>query len=73
MTTREKFFECVLALDHNEYRFHVRAWTPEEAQEHLCASLRENGVQETGVLTVLDGRGVELRRITYSFEEASAA
>ncbi len=62
MAPRERFYECVLALDQNEYRFHVRAWTAEEACDHLGASLRENGLLDAGELVVLDGKGGELLR-----------
>ncbi len=73
MAPRERFFECVLALDQNEYRFHVRAWTAQEAWDHLGASLRENGLTEAGTLVVLDERGGELLRSPYEFAPNSAA
>jgi hypothetical protein len=43
-TRGDRFYECVFAADRNEYRFHLRAWTPEEAAYHFDAELRENGL-----------------------------
>ena len=65
---REKFFECVFAPDRNEYRFHVRAWSAEQAEAHFRASLRENGVREPGTLLIRDRKGVEVLRSGYAFE-----
>ncbi|HTP51852.1 MAG TPA: hypothetical protein VMK42_14250 [Anaeromyxobacteraceae bacterium] len=65
MSVRERFFECIFALDRNEYRFHVRAWDPKEAEEHLRASLRENGLQRPGTIMVRDGNGTLLRSAPY--------
>jgi hypothetical protein len=70
VNTRESFFECVLAQDGNEYRFHVRAWTAEEAEQHIRASLRENGVREPGTLVVRNRRGAEVLRSGYAFDAA---
>jgi hypothetical protein len=66
--SRERFFECVFAPDRNEYRFHVRAWSAEQAEEHFRASLRENGVREPGTLLIRDRKGVEVLRSGYAFE-----
>lgn len=68
MRARESFWECVFNPDGNEYRFHVRAWSAEEAEEHLRASLRENGVREAGAILVRDRRGVDVRRSGYAFD-----
>jgi hypothetical protein len=68
MSSREKFFECIFAADGNEYRFHVRAWDAKEAEEHIRASLRENGVSEAGTLHVRDRKGVEVLRSGYAFD-----
>lgn len=65
---REKFFECVFAPDRNEYRFHVRAWSAEQAEEHFRASLRDNGVREPGTLLIRNRKGVEVLRSGYAFE-----
>jgi hypothetical protein len=59
---REAFFECVFAPARNEYRFQVRAWDAKEAEEHLRASLRDNGVREAGALLVRNRNGVEVLR-----------
>jgi len=66
--SREKFFECVFAPDRNEYRFHVRAWSAEQAEEHFRASLRDNGVREPGTLLIRNRKGVEVLRSGYAFE-----
>jgi len=63
--SREKFFECVFAPDRNEYRFHVRAWSAEQAEAHFRASLRENGVREPGTLLIRNRKGVEVLRSGY--------
>jgi hypothetical protein len=63
---RETSFECVFAHDRNEYRFYVRAWTAKEAEENLVASLRENGVRESGVLHIRNKRGVDLLTAPYA-------
>lgn len=65
MGSRERFFECVLTQERNEYRFHVRAWNAREAEQEVVASLRENGVTEPGTLHVLNPKGVE--EITSSY------
>jgi hypothetical protein len=67
-TRRERSFECVFAHDRNEYRFHVRAWNAQEAEEQLRASLHDNGVRDAGTLSILDRRGAELRRSDYAFD-----
>ena len=66
--SREKFFECVFAPDRNEYRFHVRAWSAEQAEEHFRASLRDNGVRDPGTLLIRNRKGVEVLRSGYAFE-----
>jgi hypothetical protein len=68
MATRESFFECIFNPDGNEYRFHVRAWTAREAEEHIKASLRGNGVRENGSLLIRDRKGAELLRSRYAFD-----
>ena len=65
-TKRERFFECVFAADRSEYRFHLRAWTPEEAAYHLDAELRENGFAIPGELHVLGSRGEVLLSVEYA-------
>ncbi len=70
MATRESFFECIFNPDGNEYRFHVRAWNAHEAEETIKASLRDNGVHDSGSLLIRDRRGAELLRSTYAFEYA---
>jgi hypothetical protein len=70
MAKRESFFECIFSPDGNEYRFHVRAWNAREAEEHIKASLRDNGVREAGTLLILDRKGAELLRSGYAFEGA---
>jgi hypothetical protein len=64
-TKRERFFECVFAAERNEYRFHLRAWTPEEAAEHLRAELGANGLAVRGELRVVDRRGRVLVSLEY--------
>ena len=65
---REDIFECVFAPDRNEYRFHVRAWSAEQAEAHFRASLRENGVREPGTLLIRNRKGVEVLRSGYVVE-----
>jgi hypothetical protein len=65
-TRRERFFECVFAVERNEYRFHLRAWTPEEAAYQLDAELRENGFAIPGELHVLGSRGEVLLSVEYA-------
>ncbi len=72
MATRESFFECIFSPDGNEYRFHVRAWNAREAEEHIKASLRDNGVREAGTLLIRDRKGAELLRSGYAFEPLGA-
>ena len=67
-STREDFFECVFAPDRNEYRFHVRAWSAEQAEVHFRASLRENGVREPGTLLIRNRKGVEVLRSGYAVD-----
>jgi hypothetical protein len=70
MISRERFYECILTQDRNEYRFHVRAWNAREAEEEVCASLRENGVKEPGTLHVRNPKGVEEVTSSYAFGPA---
>jgi hypothetical protein len=65
---REIFFDCRFSQEQNEYQFHVRAWNAKEAEEHFRASLRDNGVGESGTLSIRNGKGVELLRSTYASE-----
>jgi hypothetical protein len=65
---REKSYECVFAQDRNEYRFHVRAWNAQEAEEHFRASLHDNGVRDGGTLSIRDRRGAEVLRSAYAVE-----
>jgi hypothetical protein len=64
---RESFFDCRFSREQNEYQFHVRAWNAKEAEEHLYGSLRGNGVQEPGTLSIRDRKGVEVLRSSYTF------
>lgn len=66
MAKRERFFDCAFEHARNEYRFHIRAWTPDEAGEHLRAALREDGVREDGTLVVRDRRGSIVFRSAYA-------
>ena len=68
LVSRERFFECIFTHDRNEYRFHVRAWSAREAEEHIRNSLRGNGVKENGTLFIRDPNGVECLRSGYAFE-----
>jgi hypothetical protein len=70
MASRESFFECIFNPDGNEYRFHVRAWNAKEAEEHIRASLRDNGVRDSGTLLIRDRKGAELLRTGYAYEPA---
>jgi hypothetical protein len=63
---REQFFECVFAADRSEYRFHLRAWTPEEAAQHLVSELGEYGVEVAGEVRVVDPRGKVLVNVEYA-------
>jgi len=63
--SREKFFDCVFSQDRNEYRFYVRAWDPLEAEGHLRALLRDNGVRPPGTILIRDADGTELHRAEY--------
>jgi hypothetical protein len=57
MTNREPYFECVFVVDRNEYRFHFRSPTPAEAEQHLRDALHEWGVDASGEVRILDGKG----------------
>jgi hypothetical protein len=70
IASRESFFECIFNPDGNEYRFHVRAWNAKEAEEHIRASLRYNGVRDSGTLLVRDRKGAEILRTGYAYESA---
>jgi hypothetical protein len=72
MTSHEQFFECTLVLDLNEYCFHIRAWDAAEAEDHLCTSLRENGLHQPGAIFIRDGRGTVLRSASYDGGKSSA-
>jgi hypothetical protein len=72
MTSHEKFFECILVVDRNEYCFHIRAWDAAEAEHHLCASLRENGVHQPGAILIRDARGAVLRSASYDGDGSPA-
>ncbi len=61
MSRREPFYECVLISERNEYHFHVRAWTAEEAEAHFRALLHESGVIGDGTVCVLGLKGTVLR------------
>jgi len=65
LSKRESFFECVFVSDKNEYRFHFRAWTPEDAAKHFRDALRSNGVTSTGALLIRGPEGELLRRVPY--------
>jgi hypothetical protein len=65
-TKREQFFECVFVADRSEYRFHLRAWTPAEAAQHLVTELGENGLDLPGDVRVLDPRGKVLVSVEYA-------
>jgi hypothetical protein len=62
---RERFFECLFVSDRNEYRFHFRAWSAEEAGQHLLDDLRDHGLTASGELRVLDPRGRVVLRSEY--------
>jgi hypothetical protein len=62
MSLREPFFECVFVSGRNEYRFHVRAWTAEEAECHLREALQSHGLVARGEVRVQDARGRLVRR-----------
>jgi hypothetical protein len=66
MSSRERFFECVLNQDADEYRFHVRAWNAKAAEEEARASLKSSGVPDQGTLRIRDPKGVELVRASYA-------
>lgn len=66
MSTRERFFECVLNQDTDEYRLHVRAWNAKDAEAEARASLRSSGVPDRGTLHIRDPKGVELLRASFA-------
>jgi hypothetical protein len=66
MSSRERFFECVLSQDTDEYRFHVRTWNAKDAEEEARASLRSSGVQDQGTLQIRDPKGVEIVHASYA-------
>ena len=57
MTNREPYFECLFVVDRNEYRFHFRSPTPAEAEQRLRDALHEWGVDASGEVRILDGKG----------------
>lgn len=59
---REQFFECTFASGRNEYRFHCRAWDPDEAEAHFRSLLASDGVADPGTLLIRNLRGQVLRR-----------
>jgi len=73
MSSREKFFECTLVSDEEEYRFSTRAWTATEAEEHMRHSLRASGIRKAGTLLVRDPDGTTLRTSTYLVEPLSSS
>jgi hypothetical protein len=66
MSSRERFFECVLSQDTDEYRLHVRAWNARDAEAEARVSLRSSGVPDQGTLHIRDPKGVELVRASYT-------
>jgi hypothetical protein len=66
MSSRERFFECVLDQDTDEYRLHVRAWNAKDAEAEARASLKSSGVPDQGTLRIRDPKGVELVRASYA-------
>jgi hypothetical protein len=65
MPSRVPYFECVFVADRNEYRFHFRCPSAEEAERHLCEELREWGLAVAGEVRVMDARGRVVRRTAY--------
>lgn len=65
MPNRDPYFECVLVADRNEYRFHFRSPSAQEAERHLRDELREWGVDVSGEVRVLDGKGRVVVRTAY--------
>jgi hypothetical protein len=59
---REQFFECTFASGRKEYRFHCRAWDPDEAGAHFRSLLLKDGVVDPGTLMIRNLRGQVLRR-----------
>ena len=70
MAKREQFFKCTLASDRNEYQFHCRAWTPDEAERHFRSMLESDGVRLPGTLSIRDLRGHLLRHGAYPLGES---
>ncbi len=70
---REKFFECMLVADRNEYRFHFRAWDAAGAERCLREMLEHNRVNACGELRVLDARGRILLASEYGAPLSSGA
>ena len=66
MAKREEFFECTLASDNNEYRFHFRAWNAEDAEAHFREALHANGVAVPGTLLIRDPQGRVVRHSAYT-------
>jgi len=67
MRNRETFYECTYTHDGSEYRFHVRAWSAAEAQDHFRAMLQEDGVREPGEVTIrAPGRATPVLRFGYA-------
>jgi hypothetical protein len=65
MPKREPYFECVFVADRNEYRFHFRSRSAEEAERHLRDELQEWGLDVSGEVRVVDARGRVVRCSTY--------
>ncbi len=66
MAKREDFFECTLACDNNEYRFHFRAWSGEDAEAHFREALQANGVTFPGTLMIRNPQGQVVRHAAYT-------
>ncbi len=71
MTSREPFYECMFVSERNEYRFHVRAWTADEAEAHLRSALESSGLTAEGEPRVLDSKGRLLRRSAFGGERSA--
>jgi len=65
MGLRESFFECVFLSDRNEYVFHFRGWSAEEAEAHFREALIGDGLLVAGAIEVRDARHKVLRRSKY--------
>ncbi len=66
MSSRERFFECVLNQDTDEYRLHVRAWNAKDAEEEARVSLHNSGVPDRGTLHIRDQKGVEILNASFA-------